>query len=387
MIDKKYDIGIIGNICSVDLNTAESLAHLGLKTIVFDTTNATKKNQVIDNFHKKEDILYDVYRPTGSLDFFRMACLCHVIFSYTGAILGPLKKIYPLKFLPQFPPIINISTGSDIAEFLDEKSIKSFLFRLHLNTSPLNWMVEYPHALKNIQKYKIKNVHFMPFPAFRLPENKLPLPQNQDKIIFLHPSHLDWQASDNTKGRTSTKGNDRFLKAFIRAVKNGLRAECVIIDRGSDRLLARELIEKSGVKDHFIWKKDLTRDDFFIEIKKCHVVVDQFDCGGLGGIAVEAMASGRPVMTYIETNCSRLQYGLDTPPIINCWSEDEIYTQIMNCVSLPFVKDKAEESYLWVNRQHRVDIVFEKVLFYVSLLTGKTIKDYGWLKTAYSQRT
>ncbi len=385
MSAKQYDIGIIGNICSVDINTATSLSKLGAKVLVFRKWN-DKDLSAADTYSQNGSSEFDVYTSKGSLDFFVKACSCRILFSFTGAVLGPLKKVYPLRFLPMFPPIVNISTGSDITELLGERSLKGFLYRIHLRFSTLNWLVEYPHGLKNILKYKIPNVYFMPFPAFRLPEKKLPLPESNDKIIFFHPSHLDWRVSDPDENRNSSKGNDRFIKAFIRAVKNGLDAECILLYRGPDRDLALKMVEDSGIKERFIWKQALTRDELFDAFLKCHVVVDQFDVGGLGGIAVEAMASGRPVMTYIEENCSRLQYGGDIPPVINCWSEEEIYRQINNCIADDFLGKKAQESHLWVNRQHRPHIVYDKILFYVALLTGKRIKDYGWLKNAYSQK-
>ncbi|SMF33932.1 glycosyltransferase [Desulfovibrio gilichinskyi] len=385
MFFKKYDVGIIGNLCTVDLNIANSLAELGVKVLVFSKANSSSKGKTIDNYHNNSTAKYDIHNYRSSLDFYLQACSCKILLSFTGAVLGPMKKIYPLRFLPIFPPIINFATGSDITEFMGEKNLKSFLFRLHLRMSSMNCMVEYPHALKNILHYKIPKVYFMPFPAFRLPDKKLPFPDSKIKIIFFHPSHLDWQVSDSHKVRYSSKGNDRFIRAFIRAIKNGMNAQCVILDRGSDSSEAHSIIDQSGVKESFIWKKDLSRDELFQEFLNCHVVVDQFDVGGLGGIAAEAMASGRPVITYIEKNCSRLIYGGDTPPVMNCWSEDEIYNQILACADLDMISVKAEDSYTWVNRQHNCNIVCDKILFYISLITGQKFKDYGWNKNAYNK--
>ncbi len=379
---KDYDIGIIGDLALVDFNTAKSLAELGVKVVVFRKKSAAGQ-EIVDDFYQEKHLGFEIYNYSNPVDFFKKACTCAALFSFTGAVLGPLKTIYPLSLLPAFPPVVNIATGSDMLEFVAEKSIKAFLFRMHLRLSAMNWIVDYPHSLKNAVKFKIPRVYLMPFPAFRLPEERLDLPAQDGTIIFFHPSHLDWQATDNKNERYSSKGNDRFIRAFIRAVKSGLNAKCTLLYRGADKDLAKKMIQESGVADSFILKDALSRDELFEEFAHCHVVVDQFDVGGLGGIAIEAMAAGRPVMMYVNENCSRLQYGGDTPPVINCWSEDEIYGCLMGCAEASFIHEKSEQSYSWVHRQHRTDVVYDKILFYIYLLTGKKFKDYGWKKNAY----
>ncbi|MFA6321525.1 MAG: glycosyltransferase [Candidatus Omnitrophota bacterium] len=380
---KPYDILLIGNLASNDLMYAEYLSRLGFKCrAIRRSKNGAKSARGEDisfyNKHFKENDLTEYRNP---FEFVRLARQCNLVLSFTGSLIGFLSYLWPLRRILRLPPVINITTGSDITELAIERSIRGYVYRRYLRFSDMNFFVAYPHSVKNILKLRLLNFVFIKWPFYFLSRD-IGTAESLSKgrgepIYFFHPSHLDWGASDSGVARNSTKGNDRFIRAFIRAVKEGLDGYCVILDRGPDRQAAKDMIKKSGVQDRFIWEKHLTREGLYEEFKKADVIVDQFDVGGLGGIAFEAMSFGKPVMMYLNEPCLRLVYPV-MPPILNCYTEEEIYGQIIKCRDGNYLRVAGIGSAHWACKYGNWDDSF---CFYYTLLTGDKPQDYGWLRS------
>ena len=300
---------ILGDLVQNDLLFAEQLSRKGLKCCVLRKTSQIADSVTLfSSYHthfKKENVI----EIESVWEFLSYAKKSRLIVCFTGKLISVLGYFWVLKAFLKLPPIINITTGSDITELINEKTLIAKMYRQYLNTASLNWCPPYPHAIKNIFKYKVQRVVFMRYPYYLLNRRQNDPRNSSDKtIFFFQVSHLDWKVTDPAKNRNSSKGNDRFIRAFARAVKAGLLAKCIILDRGPDREIAKQLIRDLGVEDRFIWKPPLSRDELVEEYFKADVIVDQFDIGGLGGIAMEAMSAGKPVMIYIEHTCARLIY-------------------------------------------------------------------------------
>lgn len=388
MAQKKYVVGIVGDLCGVDLVLAEGLARHGCAVSVFRHIGTTQKqeglgSEALDSYHTRFSS-NDLYYFRNSTEFIRLAMQCEIIMGFTATIPAWLGWLYPVKLLPQFPKIINISTGSDISEFLDNHTWRSKRYRHHLNTSALNWMVEYPHALKNLIRYKIKNVYLWPFPGMHVSDTPFQSPPNRNDVLFFHPTRHDFKVNDPGIHRNSSKGNDRFLKAFIRAIKSGLNARCVVIDLGPDAKEALRIIKESGVEDRFEILKPMSRELLFEQYTRADVIADNFDIGGLSCTTVEALSGGRPVICYINEPCSSLLFDKDLPPILNCWSEDEIFKQIMRCGEKQFLVDQGILSREWVMRHIHWSVILERLILHISLILGRPMKEYGWAASAYA---
>ena len=142
------------------------------------------------------------------------------------------------------------------------------------------------------------------------------------------------------------------------------------------------MIGSQEMEDHFIWKEHLSREELFREYDEADVVVDQFDVGGLGMISVEAMSVGRPVLMYVHEDSARLLYGGDLPPVINCWSEEEIYSRIMQCADREFLDRKGKAARKWAFRNHHLSNCLKKFFFYYSLATGDLLEGYDKVRSA-----
>ena len=158
---------------------------------------------------------------------------------------------------------------------------------------------------------------------FRLPVRKIYSTKKRaanTSLVFFHYSRLDWRSTKNDGNRKSTKGNDRFIRAFVKAINDGLNARCVILRRGKDCDLAQKLIREIGGEKYFEWRESLSLPELVEQIERSDIVVDQFDIGGFGAGAIEAMALAKPIMIYLDMASLQLSYD-EGPPVLNCRTE------------------------------------------------------------------
>ena len=124
-----FQVGIVGRICGVDLLMAEALLKNGLSCVIFRPSDE-KKTLEGENIVEKgpfTDCISDenVYRFKSPFDFYRNARKCKLILDINLGLFSGLRCHSYLRFLPFFPPVINLTTGSDIAELIDKKSLLS----------------------------------------------------------------------------------------------------------------------------------------------------------------------------------------------------------------------------------------------------------------------
>ena len=100
--------------------------------------------------------------------------------------------------------------------------------------------------------------------------------------------------------------------------------------KGTAHILAAvELLRQEGLSFEFRILRRLTQQALYREIEACDVYVDELRCGSHGVTAVEAMAAGKPVVTYIrEDLLDKYPPGL---PIINA-NPDTIYSVLRRLI-------------------------------------------------------
>lgn len=377
-----HDVLVYGGQCANDLQMGEFLARRGLRVCVARKSedSALSAIDLPSNFFsrlRRENIVY-IRKPAELINLARTS---RMVLTFTGSLGFTLRWRWALRRLLGLPPVVNYPTGSDFSELLAQRTPVAWFYRYFVHTCDINAAFAYPHILKNILRYKIRNIAFLRHP-YLLPDPKQVRLEEGRPLRFFHPSHLDFKVNDNGRHRNSSKGNDRFLRAFLRALDAGLDAECLMLDRGPDRVFARQMIEASPHAERFTWLPHLKREQFFERMASSDVVVDQFDVGGLGGIAVEAMALGKPVLLYLDKACLPIVYP-ELPPVLNAFTEDEIYEQIKansNRAELALMGQSAIE---WVQRNHSWETCLDPLLFYYALLTGHEAVDYGYTRDAY----
>ena len=370
MYKKKYDAVIVGPIAGCDLILAEHLSRLGLSVIVLRKEKYKNMYNPPCDFFKKYALNSTVYFKKN-FEVFPYLFSSRLVISFTGSLLGIVFPIWPVRKILKFPPVVNINTGSDIEEFAVSSGFRAFLYRYFLRTTNLNWSNNYPVAIKNIIALRLPNTYFFPFPFITdgaLFHKEKKIRNSSSKLKLFHPASFDWAFTEKSPGRIH-KANDIFLHGFFKALDQGLDAECLVLDRGQDRFEARSMIESSKHADNFIWKKQLDREELFQKMLESDIVVDQFYCGGIGGIMIEAMSLGIPVLTYINQSANGLLYP-EMPPILNAKTSDDVAINLLNYADFRKLKSLGEQGQAWVHRYHNPKTYLNDFLFHCSRITG-----------------
>lgn len=346
----EYDVLCIGAHFNNDILWAKALEREGLQCAILrypaDPVPAEELVQGSFPSHLKDRIII----RKNALHALAVMRKAKAVFTTTGSVLGhlgPFANI--LEFLP-LPPVFNATTGSDINELAVEQSAIGKQYRRLLRHCAMNFVHPYTQALKNIEKLDLKNCTLMRYP-YLLPEREAYPPVTTEKIQYLHPTNLDWGETDNKPGRVSTRGNDRFLRAFFRALKDGANIHCTILDRGADQDIAKQMVRDSGYAEHFTWLPSQTPADLRKLILEADIIADAFDVGAFGSIALESMIQAKPVMTYIDLKAASKVY--DGPPaILNVKSEEDIYDMIMSHQDRSALCELGEQACQWAKANH-----------------------------------
>ncbi len=376
MTRRDIDVLIIGSLIGFDLLFAEHLARRGVKVAV--VRHATARDQTEITVPAE---YFQAYDPTkirgfhGPADLLALARRARLIASFGGAFGFAIGRRWLLRRVLGIPPVINFSTGSDFGELIVARSPLAETLRQFVRGCAYNVIHPYPHVIDNALTVGVPNILFLTYPYYYPVQPALPRRSPGSRLRLFHPSHLDWGVNDPGPQRNSTKGNDRFLRALLRAFDAGLDAECVILDRGPDRALARQMTTQSAHAARFTWRPHLSREDLGAEYASADVIVDQFDVGGLGGIALEAMALGRAVLAYLDPVCLDLLYD-EHPPVISVRTEEEIYATLTDPNLPDAVRRCGEAGSRWMRTHYSWEKTVDPFLFYYALLTGHRLREY-----------
>jgi len=267
-----------------------------------------------------------------------------------------------------FRPYVAHCMGSDILELAQENSLRGKLMKGAYEKAE---MVLYSgdYMAEKIVKHKLKNSHFFPLPmdVEKYSPLKHSLGYDRYDFIIFHPTALDWTYKG--KDRVSTKGNDRFFRAVSRFVRGGGNPLLIVLDRGVDVESTHELISKLDLGKNVIFLPEMKKKELINFINGSDLIVDQFDVGGLGGIAREAMCCGKPVLMYVNTEFSSLFYQ-EPPPILNAHLEDEIYERLIEASDARKRRRMGRKAREWILKHFHWEKITNKLIFYYNIILG-----------------
>lgn len=360
----RFELLIIGSLCNVDVAVAEALTERG-----FDCRIARSPDNPVEFDHLPAEVRYvtkeSVVEFRSSWELMR---LCRRSSAVVGVSIGSilsLKLFWVFGRIVRLPPLVTVMTGADFTEAAVERSVLGVLIRTVLRRAALIWLNPYPHALRNVAALGLHSYAFLRLP-WLLPEPGASA-ERTGSILYLHATNLDWGMTDCGSHRNSTKGSDRFIRAFLRALDEGADIRCLILDRGPDKDLAKQMIAESGKSDAFEWRPETTQAGLRELILEADIVADQFDIGAFGASSMEAMAQGKPVMTWLAEVYEKILYH-ETPPIIKCKTEDEILQAILSHQERSALQSMGRESLRWVTANHRDFPDGEEVAFRIRAL-------------------
>lgn len=126
--------------------------------------------------------------------------------------------------------------------------------------------------------------------------------------------------------------------------------------KGTEEIEAAfEVLRKEGVPFEFRKLRRLTQAEFYRELASCDVYVDELRCGSHGVTAVEAMATGKPTVTYIRPDLVD-RYPAELP-LVNA-NPDTIATVLRELASRPqWRADLAFQSRRYAEKYHDAIVV------------------------------
>jgi hypothetical protein len=306
------------------------------------------------------------------------------VYSFTSSLgfeLGKRMYAYPLLRRLGWPPYVNLATGSDMMERAVEASPEGALERFTIRHAFVQSIVPYPESIRNAARLGLRN--FCVLPQVLVTPPTVPeaggawrFRRSEDELLVFHPSNLDWAELD-PQPRASTKGNDRFVRAFARFVRETTRpTRLVMLDRGPDRGPARSLVTELGIDRWVEWHGTLDREDLYAASRESDVVVDQFDVGALGLTALEALQLGRPVLIYVEPNAQRLVFD-EVSPVLAAHTEDEILARLREAADPARCAAIAAAARQWAAARSFASFV-PRYLVYAAAATGYETIEFGW---------
>lgn len=285
-----------------------------------------------------------------------------LVHSFSGSLFFYLGPIWEFG-VRRRQPYIACATGSDLREVAMSGGMSGRLMRLFFQRATRTLLLNLD-MVDLTERAGLTRSEFFPFMIDTEKYSPGTVERtygSPEDLLFFMPSHLDWGVVDNAAGRSSTKGNDRFIRAFARYVSENNRAHAVILDRGADRGVARELVEELGIGRHVTMLPQMPKNELVRHYRMADVIVDQFDVGAFGTTGLEAMSCGKPLMIYINNSCADQCYP-ERPPVLNARTEDEILEQIKLASVGSFRSEIAGNAREWILKYHKSSLVADRLI-------------------------
>jgi glycosyltransferase involved in cell wall biosynthesis len=232
-------------------------------------------------------------------------------------------------------PILGWGLGSDVRASL-KHPLWSRLVRYNLKNCN-KVLVSTPDILAPARRYRDDAEYFPPAVDTGFYYSKPPL-QHDGKKKVLIASNVNW----------GVKGTDTAIRALSR-LKN--EVEVSIIRYGSDFEKTLSLASFLGLPLNILpmASHEQMREYYW----NSEVIVDQFVCGCAGMVSLEAIACGRPAVTYVKSDYEEYE----DFPLKDLTTEDQIAEATAEADNNLWKKE-----YKYLEKKHKPDSVVKKLL-------------------------
>jgi glycosyltransferase involved in cell wall biosynthesis len=180
-------------------------------------------------------------------------------------------------------------------------------------------------------------------------------PRDAGTVTFLAPARQDWVDRDPSW----TKGNDNALHALAILCNEGVPCRIVLAEWGRDIDATRRLIDELGLGDHVEWLPPLYKRSLWDAYIGAHAVLDQFVLEAIGGVAFEAMALGRRVLTALDVEAAAGFFG-EAPPLLACKEPEELAAAMRLVAEDPLdAARRGDAAREWFARYHSSDRIVD----------------------------
>jgi glycosyltransferase involved in cell wall biosynthesis len=175
------------------------------------------------------------------------------------------------------------------------------------------------------------------------------------EVVFFSPTRQDWIDAH----LSWTKGNDRAIRALALVRDRGYSCRLVLGEWGRDLDASRSLVEELGLEPLVDWTPALRKAPLWTRYLTSHAVLDQFVLPAIGGVAFEAMALGRRVITALDVEATRDFFG-EAPPVLACSEPEDIAEAMVSVIQDPADEEKVgARTRAWFERFHSSQRIVE----------------------------
>ena len=304
---------------------------------VVDLSGKSKK---VFNLYRLREIFddYDFIFAHAPAPFY-----CLMTLTRTPWIPYDAGLIRYLPFVKNYLPTYRSSLSSKVFLKLSEYAYRK-AFRI-IYTNPDTWKLFQNAGLRDkliFIPFPIDCEKYKPVKAQRLIPNA--------ELIFFMPSRHHW----------AEKGTGKVIRAFARLIKRHKETYLVMVSWGTNLKKSMDLIGQLGITKNVLWLHPLNKLNLIKMFASVDVVLDQFTLGSWGTLTPEAMACMKPVIMYFNVNDIKRCFG-DLPPILNAFTENEIFSQMEECFKLD-LHNLGKESRKWVEKTHNPRLVVARHL-------------------------
>ncbi len=149
-------------------------------------------------------------------------------------------------------------------------------------------------------------------------------------LLLFQPTRQIWTDAGRRATGDYSYGNDLFLRGLARAVRAGVRACAILVDKGSICTGAsRRLIDELGIAANVRWIKAMPRYQLIDYYRHVDLTIDAFYAGGFGSACLEAMACCCPVLMYLDEEANREVFG-EVAPVVNARTEVDVGARLQH---------------------------------------------------------
>lgn len=184
--------------------------------------------------------------------------------------------------------------------------------------------------------------------ALRFAAAPPPSPLAGEVPYFLCPARHHWKGGN----ASWLKGNDVLIRGAALAARRGAAFRLVMVEWGEEVALSRALIAECGLERRVRWIAPAHRRALWPMLAGAAGVLDQFAASAYGGVGLEAMALGRPVVSRIE-GADLSPFHRRPPPILHAATPEEVAARIAEVLADPAgARGRAGQD--WMIEEHGV---------------------------------
>lgn len=193
-----------------------------------------------------------------------------------------------------------------------------------------------------------------------------PYPSNTTLRVF-NVARITWKKPrDYFVCELDYKGTDILVRGLgMFARKTGVPLDIRFVRKGADLEATQQLLKEEGLENAVTWLEAMSQTELYEEYKSADIVTEHFGQGSVGMGALDAMATGRPVVTNCNPEIFRRELG-EASPLCHAATAEEVCAQLIRLAAGREIRESiGKQSRHYVEKYftpgRAADLVIEKL--------------------------